>query len=333
MHIVINSFGAALSKENDLFLIQTPEGRQTIPPDKVRSISIHKAARITSDAVILAIRHDIDILFVNEQGAPEGRVWSVQYGSISTIRRAQVEFLYGSRATAWVQQLLRQKIDGQIALLLALQPDREADLRRHNLLRAAINGMEDHKQKILKASGAALSDIAPSLRGWEGAANKKYFAALSALLPAPYQFEGRSRQPATDPFNALLNYAYGMLYGKVEGALIKAGLDPYLGVFHRDDYNRPALVYDFIEPYRIWMDYVVIQLCRYEAFPDDGFETNPDTGGIVLNAFVRRILIQSVNDYMSEIVGQGTKARSRQALLEQDAHALAKTFTSQSAEP
>jgi CRISPR/Cas system-associated endonuclease Cas1 len=40
---------------------------------------------------------------------------------------------------------------------------------------------------------------------------KKYFATLSALLPEQYKFKNRN-QPATDIFNAMLNYAYGILY-------------------------------------------------------------------------------------------------------------------------
>ena len=50
-----------------------------------------------------------------------------------------------------------------------------------------------------------------------------------------------------DVANALLNYGYGLLYGKVESGLIKAGIDPYICVLHRDEYNRPVLVYNIIE--------------------------------------------------------------------------------------
>lgn len=94
MHLVINTYGATLAKENGLFMVQTPEGKQTFPPDVVKSISISKAARITSDAIILAIHYQVEVLFVNDMGNPEGRVWSVQYGSISNIRKAQINFLY-----------------------------------------------------------------------------------------------------------------------------------------------------------------------------------------------------------------------------------------------
>lgn len=325
MHLVLNSYGATLQKENDLFVISTADGKQSVPPDKVTSISISKAARITSDAVLLAIKHQVDILFVNEQGMPEGRVWSIQYGSISNLRRAQLDFMYSPAVIPWVQQLLMQKINGQAALLLALQPPPQ-QLAAHNMVRFAVNSIEDYKNKIIGCQGETISDVAPSIRGWEGAASKKYFTTIGKLLPNEYAFETRNRQPATDIFNAMLNYAYGILYGKVEGALIKAGLDPYAGIFHRDEYNRPALVYDVIEQFRVWMDYVVIQLCREKAIPADCFFKDEDTGGIRLEALGKRILIQSVNDYLSEIILMDGKERSRLTHIDLQAQTLGQFF-------
>jgi len=325
MNLVLNSYGATLQKENDLFVIATADGKQSIPPEKVSSISISKAARITSDAVLLAIKHQVDILFVNEQGMPEGRVWSIRYGSISDLRRAQLNFMYSTAVIPWVKQLLMQKINGQVALLLVLQPPPQ-QLAAHNMVRFAVNSIEDYKNKILACEGEIISDVAPSIRGWEGAASKKYFGVIGKLLPVDYTFETRNRQPATDIFNALLNYAYGIMYGKVEGALIKAGLDPYAGIFHRDEYNRPALVYDVIEQYRVWMDYVVIQLCREKAIPADCFFKDEDTGGIRLEALGKRILIQSVNDYLSEIIFLDGKERSRLTHIDLDAQRLGQFF-------
>ena len=145
-------------------------------------------------------------------------------------------------------------------------------------------------------------------------------------MPESFAFETRDRQPARDPFNAMLNYAYGILYGKVEGALIKAGIDPYVGIFHRDEYNRPALVFDVIENYRAWMDYIVISLCIAEAIPGDAFDRNEITGAILLGPLAKRILIQSVNDYLGEIIQLAGKPMSRLSHLEADAFKLAKTF-------
>lgn len=325
MEIVINSYGSTLQKENGLFLISGPEGEQRFPCDVVKTITIGKSARITSDAILLAIQHKVDILFVNDQGKPEGRVWSVQYGSISNIRKAQLNFLYSPAVVDWVKDLIFQKIDSQVALLLALQPGQE-ELKLYNSFRSAINSMEDYKRKISREAAACLSDIAPALRGWEGAASRKYFSCIALLMPAFYVFDTRDRQPARDPFNALLNYAYGILYGKTEGALIRAGIDPYVGIFHRDDYNRPALVYDFIEYFRAWMDYVVIRLCVSEAIPAEAFERQEENGAVKLAPLAKRILIQSVNDYLGEIISLNQKTMSRLSHLEAAAFRLADLF-------
>lgn len=326
MNLVINSYGTTLQKENNLFVITSPEGKQQFPADIIRTISIGKAARITSDAILLAIKNQVDVLFINSMGQPEGRVWSVQYGSISNIRKAQINFLYSPLVVPWVKELILNKMDSQVALLLAFQPDREEDSKKHQQFKSGINSIEDYKNKIQAKEAEFLNDIAPSLRGWEGAASRRYFQLLGSMMPETYRFKKRDRQPAKDPFNALLNYAYGILYGKVEGALIKAGIDPYVGIFHRDDYNRPALVYDFIENYRAWMDYVVFQLAINEAIPSEAFEEHKITGGLLLQPLAKRILIQSVNDYFEEIININGKPLSRMSHIEAQATQLAQTF-------
>lgn len=326
MHLVINTYGATLQKENELFVITTPEGKQTFPPDIVKSISISKAARITSDAIILAIKHQVEVLFINDLGNPEGRVWSVQYGSISNIRKAQVNFLYSKAALPWVKQLIYHKLDSQVALLLALQPD-PIEQKIFNFFKSSINSIEDYKKKVQDVEGEFVSDVAPTIRGWEGAAGRRYFQSISKLMPDTYMFETRDRQPARDPFNALLNYAYGILYGKIEGSLIKAGIDPYVGIFHRDNYNRPALVFDIIEKYRTWMDYIVIQLCMAEAFPLEAFDQENPQSALLLGPLAKRILIQSVNDYLGEIILLNGKSLSRMSHIDEDMYKLARFFT------
>jgi CRISPR-associated protein Cas1 len=322
MHIVLNSFGTSLTKENGLFSISSTEGKQLIPPKEIKTISISKSARISSDAVILAIENEIDVLFVDKLGMPQGRIWSIKYGSISDIRQKQVEFLYSNKSILWVKELIAEKLNNQIALLLIFQPLDNDKLK--TLFQKAINSIEDHKNKIQKAEGSHLSEIAPSLRGWEGAAAKRYFQAINSILPNKYQFEKRSYNPALDEFNACLNYGYGILYGKVESALIKAGIDPYMGVFHRDDYNRPALVFDVIEKYRIWVDYTVIQLFTQEAFNEECFTKKSDS--FYLDGLGKRILIQSINDYFSEIILLNKIERSRSIHLEMYAQKLAQVF-------
>lgn len=322
MHVILNSFGASIGKENGLFAVATAEGKQLLAPRDVHTITVSKGARISSDAVLLAIEHEIDVLFVNHTGQPLGRVWSVKYGSVSDIRRRQLEFFYSPQAADWVKELVAEKINNQVAMLLSLQQGETGPVQRR--LAAAINSMEDHRGKVRRAEGESVSDMAPSLRGWEGAASRRYFDAVAACLPEKYRFESRSKYPAKDMFNAMLNYGYGMLYGKVEGALIRAGIDPYAGIFHRDEYNRPALVFDVIERYRVWVDYVVIQLCRQDAMSEECFRQEGEA--VLLDGLGKRIVIQSVNDYLAEVVRLRGLDRSRAEHLLLDAHRLATFF-------
>jgi CRISPR-associated protein Cas1 len=322
MHIILNSYGASLRREQGNFVVKTAQAEQRLNPTQIRTINVGKGAKMTSDAVLLAIEHQIDLVFVDHSGNPQGRVWSVKFGSVSDIRRKQLDFFYGAEALAWIKDLVREKIDNQIALLLSLQIDSVEPLRRR--INRGIRAMEDYRRKVKTLSTDRLEDATPTLRGWEGAASRKYFQLISAYLPERYQFERRSQHPAADDFNAMLNYGYGMLYGKIEGALIRAGLDPYLGVFHRDGYNRPALVYDIIERYRIWVDYVVLQLCRQDAMTEECFRW--DGTARMLDGLGKRIVIQSVNDYLAEIIQRGGLRRSRQEHLQREAHALAKFF-------
>ncbi len=307
MELILNTFGTSLIKENGQLMVIHPDGRQIIPVDKIKSILISKGARISSDAALLAIENEIEILFMDDIGKPVGRVWSIKYGSISTIRRKQLDFTFSTDAIQWIKEILGQKLDNQIALLYSLSPP---DWQFNPQLEKAISTINDYKSKIRKAEGLTISDVAPSLRGWEGAASRKYFELLNLMLPEKYRFDGRSQHPAMDVFNCLLNYGYGMLYGKTEGELIKAGLDPYVGVMHREDYNRPVLVFDVIERFRVWIDYVVMKLLMQEVINEECYSIKDD-GSYWLEGLGKRILIQSVNDYFDEVINMAGVNRSR----------------------
>ncbi len=322
MELVLNTFGTALRVENGLFLVNHPDGKQMIDPTKVKSILISKGASISSDAALLAISNEIDVMFLEKGGSPAGRIWSIQFGSISSIRRKQLDFLYSEKAVSWVKEVVIHKIDNQVGLLLTM--DKE-DEKLKRIISRTVNRLEDYKTKITNASGLMVPDIAPSIRGWEGAASKAYFGTISELLPEKYRFDCRTQRPALDAFNCLLNYGYGILYGKVEGALIKAGIDPYAGIFHRDEYNRPALVFDVIEVFRVWVDFVVFVLCNQDAIDEDCYSVNSD-GSYWLENIGKRVLIQSINDYLDEVVGIKGRERSRKTHIDLYAQDLAQRF-------
>lgn len=307
MHIVINQRGAVLKVKDGQFVVRTPESERAVPPGKVDAIFLNRSTRLTSEAVALAVHCGIDLVFVDRGGQPFARVWSPKFGSISVIRKNQLAFSRSPEAVQWAKELVLAKTDNQCALLLTLNSGAPAEER---LIGEATAGIADYQAKIRAMEPASsVQDAAPQLRAWEGGASRLYFGCISQLLPEPYRFNGRSRQPAEDMFNCLLNYAYGILYSDIEGALIRAGIDPYIGIMHRDEYNRPVLVYDVIERFRIWADYVAADLCRQKVIFREFFDVENDSWW--LNAQGKRILIQSMNDYLEEVVMLENLSRSR----------------------
>lgn len=307
MELVLNTFGVSLNRDNEGFVITSKDGRQRIPVDGIKSIQISRGAQITSDAVMLAVEHEIEVMFMDRSGNPIGRIWSPRYGSISTIRKGQLNFTFTHEALEWIKEVILQKMENQQALMLLLltgSPEKE------DLVQKSIRRIEDYRNKVYRLDGEVVSDVAPTLRGWEGQASRVYFDTINYFLPQEFRFEQRTQHPATDVANAFLNYGYGILYGKIEGALIKAGIDPYIGVLHRDDYNRPVLVYDIIEMYRIWVDYVVFTLLAQNAITEE-FYSVKDDGSYWLEALGRRVLIQSLNDYFEETTIKQGVSRSR----------------------
>jgi CRISPR-associated endonuclease cas1 len=321
MELILNTFGVSLNRDNEGFVINTSEGKQRIPAVGIDSIQISRGAQITSDAVMLAIEHEIEVMFMDKTGKPIGRIWSPKYGSISTIRKGQLNFIYSHNAIDWIKEVLLKKIENQQALMLLFNNDNhpKTDTEKN------IARLEDYRNKIRTLDGDIVNDIAPMLRGWEGQASRIYFSTINAFLPEQFRFNIRSQHPALDITNAFLNYGYGILYGRIEGALIKAGVDPYIGVLHRDDYNRPVLVYDIIEMYRIWVDYVVYTLLAQNVITEEFYSVRED-GSYWLEALGRRVLIQSLNDYMDEVITVKGVTRSRLTILSLYAQSLAQKF-------
>ena len=140
MDLILNTFGTSLTKDNDTFVIIHLDGKQRVHPSGLKSISISKGAQITSDAAILAIENEIEVLFVNTAGNPVGRIWSHKYGSVSSIRRGQIEFTLSKDAVSWIKKIITTKIENQQALLLSMNATEE----QRDKVNEAVNRLDDY---------------------------------------------------------------------------------------------------------------------------------------------------------------------------------------------
>ena len=82
------------------------------------SIQISRGAQITSDAVLLAVENEIEVLFNNRTGKPMACIWSPKYRPVATIRKGQLAFTFSPNAVGWIKEVLCKKTENQQTMLL-----------------------------------------------------------------------------------------------------------------------------------------------------------------------------------------------------------------------
>jgi CRISPR-associated protein Cas1 len=320
MQLVINTYGAYLHKKGDCFEVKLEDRKVEIPASKVDGILISTSAMVSTDAIQYAIENNIDIVFLDRYGDPYGRIWHSKMGSTALIRRRQLEASDSDTGTRLVKEWGTRKLRNQVNLLKKLKHTRPEHAA---FLQIRIDAMERYIEELL-AGDENINQTRNKIMGVEGATAKLYWEAISEIMPAEWSFNGRSRQPAQDPFNATLNYAYGVLYSVIEKSCIIAGLDPYVGILHTDNYNKKSFVFDAIEPYRVYADETVVFLfTRRQARPD--FFENAEYG-CTLQKPGKEALVKALNECLdSEETHRGRKMQVRniiQAELHETANRL-----------
>ncbi|MEE9430981.1 MAG: CRISPR-associated endonuclease Cas1 [Melioribacteraceae bacterium] len=323
MQLFIDSYGAFLHVKDNMFEVKLYQNNQTvkkkIAPSKISTILLSKGTSLSYEAVNMCLTYNIDLLFLEFDGTPIGRVWHSKLGSTTKIRKHQLVASVNEIGVKYVKEWIERKIANQIEFLKKLKKHRPNKAEYFN---ETIKKLKQSKKGVSQLKGKNIKEVAESLRGYEGSAGRFYFEVLSNSLTKENNFIGRSSRPAKDPFNSFLNYAFGVLYSKIEKALIIAGIDPYLGFLHRDDYNQKSMVFDFIEPYRIFAEEVVFKL--FSAKKVNKKHTDEITNGFSLNKEGKILLMQSFNKFMDEDkVRYKGKNHTRNNIIQYDAHAFA----------
>ncbi|MFN8304367.1 MAG: CRISPR-associated endonuclease Cas1 [Saprospiraceae bacterium] len=310
MQLYLDSFGAYLSVRNGQFAVRTrTEAERCFAVRDVGAILLTKGTAMSTDAALLAAGHDIPVLLIDAQTHfPLAQLSHGRPGSIAELRRTQALWSRQAEGFSWVAQCTAEKIARQRVLLvqLAERPDAPPGFAvETGGARQVLAALErSFRQWSAPATWDAdsMSRTAEQFRGQEGTASRLYFQQLAKhLAHRGYRFEGRQQRPAFDPFNALLNYLYGMLYTNVHLGLLKCGLDPYMGVLHADQWGaRPTLAFDAIEPYRPWADAVALDLMTDPLFgADDAFQPDPDERGLWLAPAGKDRVIGAMLDFLN----------------------------------
>lgn len=152
-----------------------------------------------------------------------------------------------------------------------------------------------HQIKSL-ADAVGDSESIESLLGMEGTGARLYFSRFSSMIRdaslGAFDFNGRNRRPPRDPINCLLSYVYALLTKDLTAVSLAVGFDPYLGVFHRPRFGRPALALDLAEEFRpLVAESVVINVVNNGEVGERDFLVR--AGGVALTQEGRRSVLSA----------------------------------------
>jgi CRISPR-associated protein Cas1 len=318
MILLLDTNNLEVKVRNSCFEITIAEQQRLIATTKVEGIIVSANVLFNSKAMHLAFQNDIPIYYLDRFGAVVGICRKANFNNASVIRRNQVQFIHSESARAWVKEIFQLKFEGQKANLNYIAECKPS------LSKAIVPELEIlslHTHKIKKLKHESMADMRPSLLGLEGSVARMYWGLIAKSMPEQVFFKGRSQHPAKDVFNAALNYLYGILYTMVETAIFSTGLDPTLGVFHTDQYQKPTLAFDIIEPFRPWVDRFLVEFFWTQPLEQTFFKSSAEE--VSLDKKGKSVLIPPFLAFMEQKTTFRNQICSRKTHIARMAGALA----------
>ena len=228
---------AYLSMKNRQLLVKLeiqgddPERTVTIPIEDIGIVVLDcQQITITHGLMAALLDNNASVITCNESHMPVGLLLPLEGHTVQSERfQDQLTSSLPLRKQLW-QQTVQQKILNQASLLREL----------HNI---ETGNMQQWAADVHSGDSTNL----------EGRAAVFYW---SRLLP---DINGFTREREGNYPNNLFNYGYAILRAVIARALVSSGLLPTLGIHHHNRYNAYCLADDIMEPYRPYVDRLVIQ--------------------------------------------------------------------------
>lgn len=221
-----------IPQKNDGDLPSEEDMVRTVPIEDLGLIILdNKQITITQGLIDALLENNCALITCDSKRMPVGLMLPLAGNTIQNERfRSQLDSSLPLRKQLW-QQTIEAKIRNQAAVL------------------RYVTGME-HKNMI-KWSDSVRSGDADNM---EARAAVYYWKTIFPNDPCFI------RDREDEGANALLNYGYAILRAVVARALVGAGMLPTLGIHHHNRYNAYCLADDIMEPYRPYVDKLVVEM-------------------------------------------------------------------------
>lgn len=221
------------TKQLKITLKTDPPEEKSIPIEDIGVLLIdHPQITLTSGAIAELMNHNVALISCNDKYMPHGLMLPFEGHHTQTQRiRAQIEASEPLRKNLWAQTI-QAKILNQALLLDKLG-------HSHHPLH--------HFRKEVTSGDSRNHEAHAAVYYWQ-----LLFKNMMDFI----------RNPDGPYPNNLLNYGYAILRSVTARAIVSAGLFPSLGLYHRNKYNAYCLADDLMEPYRPYIDELIIQLVK-----------------------------------------------------------------------
>lgn len=205
---------------------------KTIPIEDVGVVVLdHRQITITQGVMEKLLENNCAVITCDSRHLPVGLLLPLVGNTVQNERfRSQIDSSLPLRKQLW-QQTIQAKIANQAAVL------EYSTSRRHGNMLAWVSQVKSGDSDNVEARAATYY--------W-----KTVFPERPDFLRG--QFED-------DP-NGLFNYGYAVLRAVVARSLVMSGLLPTLGIHHHNRYNAYCLADDIMEPYRPYVDRLVLDI-------------------------------------------------------------------------
>jgi CRISPR-associated protein Cas1 len=208
------------------------ESARTVPIEDIGVIVIdNKQITFTSGLMESLLDNNCALITCDSRSMPQGLMLPLERNTTQNERfTAQIEASLPLKKQLW-QQTVQAKITNQAHLLKT---------KRNAIVKNMLVWANDVK-----------SGDSDNL---EGRAAVYYWKTLFSDI------ENFTRGREGVPPNNLLNYGYAILRAVVARSLVGSGLLPTLGIHHHNRYNAYCLADDIMEPYRPFVDKLVVEI-------------------------------------------------------------------------
>lgn len=210
------------------------DAERTIPIEDIGVVVLdNRRITITTGAMEALLANNCAIITCDSTDLPVGLMLPLCGNTTQSERfRSQIDASLPLKKQLW-QQTVRQKILNQAAVL-------------SKNTGAIVKNMQVWANEVRSGD--------PD--NFEARAAAYYWRNLFPALP------NFVRGREGDPPNNLLNYGYAILRACVARGLVGSGLLPTLGIHHHNRYNAYCLADDIMEPYRPFVDDLVINIMQ-----------------------------------------------------------------------